>query len=66
MANRVRGSRSKKDINENLSATEELLERPEALRDRIYDTEEYVKRHSTVFMIGAAVIASGVMALRMG
>lgn len=60
MANRVRGSRSKKDSQEKLSATEELLERPEALRERIFDTEEFVKKHSTLFMIGAAVIVLAV------
>jgi len=60
MANRVRGSRSKKDVQQNLSATEELLETPEALQDRIVDTEEYVKQHSTVFIIGAAIIVLAV------
>ena len=60
MANRVRGSRSKKDVQEKLSTTEELLERPEALQDRFVDTEEYIKQHSTVFIIGAAVIVLAV------
>ncbi|MEM8970429.1 MAG: tetratricopeptide repeat protein [Bacteroidota bacterium] len=56
MANRVRGSRSKKDVQQKLSTTEELLETPEALQDRIVDTEEYIKQHANVFIIGAAVI----------
>ncbi|WKN42154.1 tetratricopeptide repeat protein [Tunicatimonas pelagia] len=60
MANRVRGSRSKKDVQQNLSTTEELLETPEALQDRIVDTEEYIKQHSTVFIIGAAIIVLAV------
>lgn len=62
MANRVRGSRSKKDIKERekMTATEELLETPEALQDRIVDTEEYIKQHSTVFIIGAAIIVLAV------
>ncbi len=60
MANRVRGSRSKKDLQQNLSATEELLETPEALQDKIVDTEEYIKQHSTVFIIGAAIIVLAV------
>ncbi|MEQ9440456.1 MAG: tetratricopeptide repeat protein [Cyclobacteriaceae bacterium] len=60
MANRVRGSRSKKDVQEKMTATEELLEKPEALRERITDTEEYVKEHATVFIIGAAIIVLAV------
>ncbi|MEM6841178.1 MAG: tetratricopeptide repeat protein [Bacteroidota bacterium] len=56
MANRVRGSRSKKDVQQKLSTTEELLETPEALQDRIVDTEEYIKQHANVFIIGAAAI----------
>lgn len=60
MANRVRGSRSKKDVQQNLSATEELLETPEALQDKFVDTEEYIKQHSTVFIIGAAILVLAV------
>ena len=62
MANRVRGSRSKKDVRERdkMTATEELLETPEALQDRIVDTEEYIKQHSTPFIIGAAAIVLAV------
>jgi len=43
-----------------MTATEELLETPEALQGRIVDTEEYIKQHANLFIIGAAVIVLAV------
>lgn len=43
-----------------MTATEELLETPEALQERIVDTEEYIKQHANVFIIGAAIIVLAV------
>ncbi len=57
MANRVKGGKPKSKSKGSQHEEHELLENPDALRDRLSKTESYIEQHATLFLVIGGVLA---------